>query len=126
MTKIRTNNMVVSTTPNDGAITYAKVASSLKTKATVTASVDLSANGIGAITLSANTAFSLSGFELNKSYLLIITANGFTPSWSAASKHVAVEGNSAFGTSGVFYVNLICIDATGGSEKLLTMIMKGA
>lgn len=118
--------MVVSTTPNDGAITYAKVATSLKTKATVTASVDLSANAIGAITLSANTAFSFSGFELNKSYLLIITANGFTPSWSAASKHVAVEGNSAFGTSGAFYVNLICMDATGGSEKLLTMIMKGA
>jgi hypothetical protein len=125
MTKIRTANMVVSTTPNDGAITYAKIASNLKTKATVTASVDLSANGIGAITLLANTSFSFSGFELNKSFLLIITANGFTPSWSAAAKHVPVTGNEAFATSGVFYVNLICIDATSGSEKLLTMIMKG-
>ncbi|MDP3683536.1 MAG: hypothetical protein Q8S01_06345 [Ignavibacteria bacterium] len=126
MTKIRTNNLVVSTTPNDGAITYPKVANSLKSRATVTASVDLSANGIGAITLSANTAFSFSGFELNKSYLLIITANGFTPSWSAAAKHIPVTGNEAFGTSGVYYVNLTCIDATGASEKLLTTIMKGA
>lgn len=118
--------MVVSTTPNDGAITYAKVASNLKAKSTVTASVDLSANGIGAITLSANTAFSFSNFEMNKSFLLIITANGFTPSWSAAAKHVPVEGNSTLGTSGVFYVNLTCIDAINGSEKLLTTIMKGA
>lgn len=112
-------------TPADASVTYAKVATGLKTKATVTSSVDLSVNGIGAITLGSNTAFSFSGFELNKSYLLIITANGFTPSWAAAVKHVAVSGNGAFATSGVFYVNLTCIDATTGSEKLLTTIMKG-
>lgn len=126
MTKIRQNSLVVTTTPQDGAITYAKVSNNLKTKATVTANVDLSANGIGAITLAANTAFAFSGFELNKSFMLIITANGYTPSWSAGAKHVAVEGNATLGTSGVFYVNLTCIDATSGSEKLLTMIMKGA
>jgi len=110
----------------DGSVNYAKVANSLKTRATVTASVDLSVNGIGAITLTGNTAFSFSGFELNKSFLLIITPNGFTPSWAAAAKHVAVEGNATFGTSGVFYVNMLCIDATSGSEKLLTTVMKGA
>jgi hypothetical protein len=113
-------------TPADTSVTYAKVAAALKQKGTVTSTVDLSANGIGAITLSANTAFSFSGFELNKSYMLVITANGFTPSWSAAAKHIAVEGNAAFATSGVFYVVLTCIDATSGSEKLLTSIMKGA
>jgi uncharacterized secreted protein with C-terminal beta-propeller domain len=109
----------------DNSVNYAKVANSLKTRATVTASVDLSVNGIGAITMTGNTAFSFSGFELNKSFLLIITPNGFTPSWAAAAKHVAVEGNAAFATAGVFYVNLLCIDATTGSEKLLTTIMKG-
>jgi hypothetical protein len=113
-------------TPTDASVTYAKVATALKQKNTVTSSVDLSANGIGAITLSANTAFSFSGFQMNRSYLLIITANGFTPSWAVGAKHVPVGGNEAFGTTGVFYVNFTCIDATSGSEKLLTMIMKGA
>jgi hypothetical protein len=113
-------------TPTDSSVTYGKVADSLKTFATVTSSIDLSANGGGIITLSANTAFAFTGFELNKSYLLIITANGFTPSWANAAKHIPVTGNESFGTSGVFYVNLTCIDATNGSEKLLTTIMKGA
>ena len=113
-------------TPSDASVAYAKVAATLKQKNTVTSSIDLSANGIGQITLTANTAFTFSGFELNKSYLLIITANGFTPSWAVGAKHVPVTGNEAFGTSGVFYVNLTCIDATSGNEKLVTMIMKGA
>jgi hypothetical protein len=113
-------------TPTDLTVDYAKVANNLKQKATVTSSVDLSANGIGAITLAANTSFTFTNFQLNKTYLLIITANGFTPSWAAAAKHVAVEGNGVFATTGVYYVSLTCIDATAGSEKLLTTIMKGA
>ena len=112
-------------TPTDLSVTYGKVANSLKTKSTVTNTIDLSAAGIGAITLTANTAFTFSGFELNKSYLLIITVNGFTPSWAVGAKHIPVEGNAAFGTSGIFYVGLTCIDSTAGSEKLLTTIMKG-
>jgi hypothetical protein len=112
--------------PADGSITYPKLASFLTSKATVTSTVDLSANGIGEITLSANTAFTFTKFQLNKNYLLIITANGFTPSWAVGARHIAVEGNAGFGTSGVFYVNLTCVDTTSGSEKLLTQIMKGA
>jgi hypothetical protein len=110
----------------DNTFDYAKIYSDLKSKATVTSAIDLSANGQGVITLSANTAFSFSGYQLNKSYMLIVTANGFTPSFAVEAKHIAVEGNAAFGTSGVFYVSLTCIDATSGSEKLLTVIMKGA
>jgi hypothetical protein len=113
-------------TPTDTSVTYAKVANSLKQKASVTSSVDLASNGIGEITLSANTAFEFTNFELNKTFLLKIIANGFTPSWAVAAKHVAVEGNAAFGISGTFYVSLTCIDATSGSEKLLTLIMKEA
>jgi hypothetical protein len=113
-------------TPTDTSVTYAKVATALKQKSTVTSSVDLSANGIGAITLAANTAFTFTNFQLNRSYLLVITSNGFTPSWAAGTRHVPVSGNESFGTTGVFYVNLTCIDSTSGSEKLLTMIMKGA
>jgi len=112
--------------PTDVSVSYAKVASALKAKATVTSSINLSQAGIGAITLTANTAFSFSGYELNKSYMLIITANGFTPSFATAARHVAVVGNAVFATTGVYYVNLHCIDATAGSEKLLTTIMKGA
>lgn len=113
-------------TPTDLSVTYAKVANNLKTSATVTSTVDLSANGIGTITLSTNTAFSFTGYQLNKSYMLIVTANGYTPSFATAARHVFTTGNETLGTSGVFYINLICIDATSGSEKLLTMIMKGA
>lgn len=113
-------------TPADLSVTYGKVANALKSKTTASSTIDLSANGIGAVTLSGNTSFTFTGFELNKSYLLIVTANGFTPSFSNGAKHVLVEGNASFGTSGVFYINLLCIDATSGSEKLLTTIMKGA
>lgn len=115
-----------SRTPTDNSVTYTKVDETLKTAATVTSSVDLSANGIGNITLSANTAFSFSNYELNKTYMLVITANGFTPSFATAARHVLVEGNAVFSTTGVFYVGLTCIDATTSSEKLLTTIMKGA
>lgn len=111
-------------TPSNSSVSYVKVASALKQKNTVTGTVDLSANGIGEITLSANTAFTFTNFELNKTYLLKIVSNGFTPSWAVAAKHVAVDGNAAFSTTGTFYVSLTCIDATSGSEKLLTMIMK--
>ena len=112
--------------PTDNSVTYGKVSSNLKSKGAVTNAVNLSAAGIGTITLTANTAFSFSGFELNKTYLLIITTNGFTPSWAAAAKHVPVDGNADFDNTSVFYVSLTCIDATAGNEKLLTMIMKGA
>jgi len=57
---------------------------------------------------------------------LIVTSNGYTPSFSAASKHVLVEGNATLSTVGTFYINLTCIDTTSGSEKLLTTILKGA
>lgn len=108
-------------------ISYGQVNAKLTSIATLASgAVDLSAAGGGKITLSANTAFSFTNFELNKTYLLIITANGFTPSWSLGAKHVPVTGNESFGTSGVFYVVLTCIDVTAGSEKLLTTIMKGA
>ncbi|HCY41781.1 MAG TPA: hypothetical protein DHV48_10560 [Prolixibacteraceae bacterium] len=120
------NTKFMASTPSDGSVSYAKVANTLKTRGTATSTIDLSANGIGAITLTGNTSFTFTGFELNKSYLLIVTANGFTPSFAAAAKHVLIEGNAALGTSGVFYINLLCIDATSGSEKLLTTIMKGA
>jgi hypothetical protein len=113
-------------TPTDTSVTYAKVAAALKQKGTVTSAVNLSANGIGEITLTANTAFTFSGYELNKSYLLKITPNGFTPSWATGARHIPIDGNAAFATTGVFYVSFTCIDATSGSEKLLTLIMKGA
>jgi len=127
-TKVSTSDARLSDsrTPTDSSVSYGKLANSLKTKVAVTASIDLLAAGIGEITLSANTAFAFTGFELNKTYLLIITANGFTPSWAAGAKHIPVSGNASLGTSGVFYIGLTCIDATSGNEKLLTTIMKGA
>lgn len=114
------------TPPPNNSITYAKLANEFKTAATVTSTVDLSANAVGNITLSANTAFTFTNFQLGKFYRLIVTANGFTPSFAVAGRHVLVTGNETLGTSGVFYIGLECIDATSGSEKLLTTIMKGA
>lgn len=107
------------------AVAYANVGTALKQKSTVTASINLSAAGIGEITLSANTSFSFSGYELNKSYLLKVTSNGFTPSFATAARHAMVEGNATLGTTGIYYINLLCINATSGSEVLLTTIMKG-
>lgn len=88
-------------------------------------SVNLSTNAGGKITLSAATAFSFSGFQLNKTYLLIVTANGFLPSFSAPAKHVIIDGSAEFITTGTYYISLTCIDSTAGAEKLLTTIMKG-
>lgn len=113
-------------TPTDGTVSYAKVSNTLKSRGSVSSMVDLSTNGIGAIILSSNTSFGFTGFQINKSYLLIITTNGFTPSWATAARHIPVEGNANFSSSGVYYVCLTCIDATPGSEKLLTTIMKGS
>ena len=114
------------TPPPDTSVTYAKLANEFKTAATVTSTINLSANAVGNITLSANTAFTFTNFQLGKFYRLIVTANGFTPSFAVAGRHVLVTGNETLGTSGIFYIGLECIDATSGSEKLLTTIMKGA
>lgn len=109
-----------------GSVAYAQVDNSLKAYAALASgAVDLSAYGGGLITLTQNTAFSFSGFSMNKTYLLIVTANGYTPSWADSSKHAAVDGNASLGNSGIFYIQLTCIDATPGAEKLLTFITKG-
>ena len=106
-------------------INYAKVDSSLKGKQAVTANIDLSAAGIGTITLNANTAFTFTGFQLNKNYLLIVNSNNYTPSFAQAAKHVMIEGNETLTNTGTYYINMTCIDATADAEKLLTTIVKG-
>lgn len=116
----------ISTTLSDNTATYAKIGTDLKSSNTVSSTVNLSSGGIGKITLSANTAFTFTNFELNKTYLLVVTANNYTASFAQSAKHVLVEGNATIGTTGVYYISLTCIDATSGSEKLLTVIMKGA
>lgn len=106
---------------------YNNVDNSLKSYQNLSSgNVNLSTYGGGKITLSANTAFSFSGFQLNKSYLLIIDANGFTPSFANASNHLFVSGNAEFDSQSTFYVSLTCVDAASGAEKLLTTIMRGA
>lgn len=110
---------------NSLSVNYAHVDSTLKGKQAVTNNIDLSASGIGTITLSANTALAFSGFQVNKNYLLIVNANGYTPSWAAPTKHLGVAGMSSFSNTGTYYISLTCIDDTAGSEKLLTVIMKG-
>ncbi len=107
-------------------VAYANVNAKLKTFVVLASgAVDLSAYAGGTITLTAATAFSFSGFELNKSYLLTVTSNGFAPSFANLAKHIMVAGNADFGANGTYYVNLVCINATPGAEKLLTIIMKG-
>jgi hypothetical protein len=110
--------------PTDLSVSYNKVSNSLKNKSIVTNTIDLSANAIGTITLTANTAFIFNGFELNKSYLLIISTNGFIPSFANSSKHEFLDGNEIFENTGKYYVNMLCIDSTPNNEKLLTTIMK--
>jgi len=106
---------------------YNNVDNSLKSYQNLSnGNVNLSLYGGGKITLGANTAFSFTGFQLNKSYLLIIDANGYTPSFANTSNHLFISGNADFDDQSIFYVSLTCVDATPGSEKLLTTIMKGA
>ena len=112
--------------PTNATVTYSKVGIDLASSGTVTSSIDLSSKSIGYITLSGNTAFSFSNYQLGKTYILIVTANGYTPSFATLARHVFVNGNETLDTVGVFYIYLTCIDATTGSEKLLTTIMKGA
>jgi hypothetical protein len=108
------------------SIQYADVNSKLKSKSTVTSTVNLSASGIGEITLAANTAFVFSSYELNKEYLLIITPNGFIPSFLTAARHIMLDGSAEFDDATTVYVSLRCIDATASAEKLLTVIGKEA
>lgn len=112
-------------TPIDNSVTYGKVAGSLKSQQSLSSGlVNLSSSGGGKITLQSNTAFSFSGFELHKSYLLEVNANGFTPSFADLTKHRMVTGNASLDTTSTFFINLVCVDANPGSEKLLTTIMK--
>lgn len=120
--KILVGNVSNIAAEEDFLIGYDRVDDELKTKATVTATVDLSANGIGEITLSANTSFAFTNYKLNKEYLLQITANGFTPSFAITARHIIMAGSAVFGTTGIFYVSLRCIDITTSAEKLQTMI----
>jgi hypothetical protein len=105
-------------------VVYENLNSRLKGKDVVTDTVDLSANGIGTITLAADTAFAFTGFELNKTYLLVVDPDGFTPSFDDATKHIIVEGSVEFDDTTKVYISLTCIDDTSGSEKLLTSIVK--
>ncbi len=113
-------------TPTDGSVTYDKVASTLTGIVAVNNTIDLSAGGIGEITLSENTAFSFTNFKLNKSYILIIDPNGYLPSLNDPTKHIIANGSIEFDDSTVVYVSLVCIKATEGSEKLLTSIISEA
>ena len=108
----------------DSSITYSKLGLDLKQKAIVTSSVNLSTAGIGEISLTEDTAFTFTGFQLNKSYLLKIVTNNYTYSFSDRTKHVFVGGNVTIEMYDEYYINLTCIDATPGSEVLLTTIMK--
>ncbi|MFY9150842.1 MAG: hypothetical protein WAO52_02420 [Prolixibacteraceae bacterium] len=112
--------------PTDNSTSWTKVAADLKSKSAVSSTIDLSGAGIGTITLTANTSFNFTGYQLNKNYLLIVNTNGFVPSFSSSLVHVLLEGNATLGNAGTFYISLTCIDSTPGSEKVLTLIMKGA
>jgi hypothetical protein len=106
------------------SIDYSKIGTDLKQKVTATASIDLSTAGIGEISLTEDTAFTFTGFQLNKSYLLKIVTNNYTYSFADRTKHVFVGGNVTIEKYDEYYINLTCIDATPGSEVLLTTIMK--
>ena len=110
-------------TPTDASVTYEKVASSLVGRTTVNSAIDLSANSIGSIVLSEDTSFSFTNYKLSKSYILIITPNGFLPSFATPARHIIADGSVAFDTATTVYVSMVCIDDTEGSEKLLTSII---
>lgn len=122
---LEVNDLILPSDALSGSIKYENLDSTLTAIETATSTIDLSGAGGGEITLSSNTAFTFNSFEVNKTYLLTVNANGFIPSFAAPTKHLQVEGNATFSTTGTYYITLTCLDNTSGNEKLLTTIMKG-
>ncbi|HBL74260.1 MAG: hypothetical protein A2W90_18070 [Bacteroidetes bacterium GWF2_42_66] len=101
----------------DNAVTYNKLANEFKRKSTVTSSVDLSADAIGTISLSANTTFTFSNLQVNKTYTLILDTNGYTPTFPAYC--TKTTGSLDVLGDYIYYIDFRCFNASSGSEEIL-------
>lgn len=101
----------------DNSVTYNKLSTEFKRKSTVTSSVDLSADAIGTISLSANTTFTFSNLKVNKTYTLIIDTNGFTPTFPSYCS--PTTGSLEILGDYIYYIDFRCFNATTSSEDVL-------
>ena len=99
---------------SDGAVTYAKLASSLVSRSALSGtSIDWSAAAIFTKTLSTGTTFTFSNLQLNKVITLVITGN-YTLSLPSYCKRISGTYDGAVSN----YIQLHCTNATSSSEEV--------
>jgi hypothetical protein len=101
-----------------GSIEYSQLSSKLNGRATVTSTVDFSAQGIGEITLSGNTTFSFSNLQTNKTLKLKVVNSGYTIEWPSYCHYITGSSNPSSET-GTFYIYVDCWNSTASSENVL-------
>lgn len=109
-------------TPSDISVTYAKLASGLTSRQSVSStSIDWSAGGLFTKTIAGNTTFTFSNLQLNKTITLVLSGN-FTVTLPAYCKKIS----GTYDGSAINYIQFHCTNSTGGSEEVWYTISKQA
>lgn len=107
---------------NDGAVSYAKLASDLVSRNTVSASdIDWNAGGVFTKTITGATTFTFSNLKLNKVITLVLTGN-YTLNLPSYCKKI--YGNYKGAVSN--YIQFHCTNETGASEEVWYTISQQA
>ena len=109
-------------TPTDNSVTYAKLNSTLTSRqALVSGALDWSLGGVYTRSLTANTTFTFSNLQLNKTITLVLSGN-YTITLPTYCKRIS----GSYDGSTANYIQLHCTNATGGSEEVWFTISKQA
>ena len=104
-------------TPVDSSVSYAKVGSDLKSKQAVSAAdIDWSSGGLFTKTLTADTTFTFSNLQLNKTVTLIVSGD-FVITWPSYVDADHLISGEYDGTANN-YIQIHCTNATSGSEEV--------
>jgi len=103
---------------SDDSVTYAKIASDLKSKSTISSSeIDWSDSGVFTKTLSANTTFTFSNLQLNKVITLVLTGD-YTITWPSYMDDDHFIGGDDYDGTVTNYIQIHCTNATSSSEEV--------
>ena len=109
-------------TPTDNSVTYAKLNSTLTSRqALVSGALDWSLGGVYTRSLTANTTFTFSNLQLNKTITLVLSGK-YTITLPTYCKRIS----GSYDGSTANYIQLHCTNATGGSEEVWFTISKQA
>jgi len=108
--------------PTDASVTYSKLATSLTGRQAVSASaLDWSAAGVFTKSLTANTTFTFSNLQLNKTITLVVSGNNTITLPSYCKK---ISGT--YSGTVTNYIQFHCTNAASGSEEVWYTISKQA